>query len=304
MIRFVDLKRGKTLAVAGVWIVLACSTMTILKALPGWDQWRTLVDPGRRMATLFLALSVVGVTILRSIRWGLLLKPSHRGAWKKILPVFGWCFILAALSPFRAGEVLRVVWAKRQGASVVKSSGVILVERVADFLVLLFFGGALFLIAPIPFEFRYEILITGGVAALLIVLVAIVWTGFFNELSDLVSLRGVANLLTGTLIIWGMLLSGVYVYLSSFFSEMTSPAPAAAVMTLVNLSGIFMVTPGNLGAYEMAAVIALTCFGFPATESLVAATGLHVVVFSTSMVLGLICRVVLHAQGLRPGELV
>ena len=126
---------------------------------------------------------------------------------------------------------------------------------------------------------------------------------FSNGISALRHVRVLFPTLGLTVLIWLMLGYGFYIYLKAFFPYI--PASAAAVVLLcVNLSGIVWVAPGNLGIYEMAAVLALRSFELPLSEAIVAAAGLHFVVFCSALVSGLVCRGVMRVQGLQFRELV
>jgi len=112
-------------------------------------------------------------------------------------------------------------------------------------------------------------------------------------------------MMTGwTLLIWSVLLLGFFCYLRSFFPELPGFLPALAVLTLVNLAGIVWVAPANAGLFEVAAVSALSLFGVPAGEALVASVGLHLIVFSSACLAGLVSRWVLHCQGLKIMDIV
>ena len=104
------------------------------------------------------------------------------------------------------------------------------------------------------------------------------------------------RLVASTAAIWIATAVGFHVLLQTFFPGLPWTA-SLAVMAAANLSFFLSVLPGNIGMYEMAAVLALASFDIPGAQAIVAAVGLHAVVIIMTILWGLSARLVLFAQG-------
>ena len=74
---------------------------------------------------------------------------------------------------------------------------------------------------------------------------------------------------------------------------------AVAVLCAVNLTGLVAVAPGNIGLYELSAVVTLAFFMIPSSEALVVSTGLHAVVMASIISCAAIAKLLLKHFGLR-----
>ena len=108
-----------------IWLCLVFSVVFLINdnRFPSADQWKTVLAQDKIEGTLSLVLITILCMVLRGIRWGILLGRHINVIWMKLIPVFGWCFILAALSPLRSGELIRAWWVKRQGGSGMTGAG-------------------------------------------------------------------------------------------------------------------------------------------------------------------------------------
>lgn len=106
-----------------------------------------------------------------------------------------------------------------------------------------------------------------------------------------------------TVAIWGVLALGYYAVLSSMFPDIHWSA-AVLVLCAVNLTGIIWISPGNIGIYEAAAVLALSAYNIAPDMALIAAIGLHAVVLVSTVVVGAAAKGMLVHQGGRWGDFV
>lgn len=304
-----------------IWLILIAGFVVLVKGFPEPESWRALVAPEQRRGILALVTIAFVVMTLRAVRWGVLLIGHVPFSWSQLIRVFGWCFVLMMLTPFRAGEAARALWVRRQGGSASAGMGILVAERLVDFLVLLaMLGlvGSLSQNTPPALVRLSRIWLIVTVLIYLLVSTSYLWLGALRRRSrqpsvtlerpaPLRSLAGkvmrvgeglgsLGNLgknltvLGLTVAIWALLALGFQIYLRGFFPDLPWWV-AVIVLCLVNLSMLFMIAPGHLGVYEMAVVLGLGSWNIGGQEALVAAVGLHSVVLLANLGYGLVCRI-------------
>jgi uncharacterized protein (TIRG00374 family) len=311
------------------------SFVYIIRDWPSGDQWAKILARNNLAGICILSISVVAAMFLRAIRWGYLSKDRFSFFWSKLILIFGWSFMLMAFSPLRTGDFARVWWVQRQGGSASTAIGTLVVERMADLFVLLLYLCLLIgWTQKIPASIsKMGLLFLLG--TLLVYLVVSFFSGhlekwihnryldnnsnpdgeglfikiisktqnFLKGISCLGQLKTNLMVLVFTMASWAAMAFGVYHYLKSFFPGIHWSS-AVAILTIVNLAGLIRITPGNVGVYEMAAIMALKPFGISSVDALVTAVGLHFTVLLVFLIYGLGCRIKLGASGQRFWELV
>ncbi len=308
-----------------LWLCLTGFFIYIVRDFPSFEQWKKILSFDKVPGFVFLSFSIVFVMILRGVRWWGLLKTGFSYNMAKLIIVFGWCFILSSFSPMRTGELFRIHWIRRLGGSGSLATGVLFAERLLDFLILMIL---LEIITVLSVNFTSSIA-TFSLSCLAVTTLVYAALSLFSIpikqrlnkrlMSNIASqdkerfsykikskillfFQGVATLgawrnnlqaVVLTLIIWGALSCGFYFYLQSFFPGIEYTA-SLSVLILVNLSSLLGITPGNIGVYEMAGIIALKPFGISAGDAFVAVVGLHAIVTLVTLIYGLFCKMKLN----------
>lgn len=262
-------------------------------------------------------LSLIGFVtlamILRGIRWWFLLKNQVKGNLSDFIFSYGWCFLLISFIPARAGEFSRVLWAKKRGGSASKAMGVTLSERLQDLVILLTICSSAIIFRPASIDMNTH-LIYFWMIVLCVLYFSVSFGGlkfcnylttllFFNKLPTRVrqqvinfiegfSILSVIKIHITTLLIstslWLLLLFGFHIFLTSMLPSLPLSA-SALVLTLVNISGLIGVTPGNVGVYEAAGILALKAYDINEKLALISISGLHAIVIITTLTYGFFC---------------
>ena len=307
------------------WVLLAAFFVQFIDRWPQMEQWQAL--SGRHVGVPLLALAVLFcvVTYVRTVRWLVLLRSAHAFGIGQALAIFGWSFFIQTVTPFRAGELLRPIWVRKQGGSFLLAVGVLIVERLADLTVLI--ALLVFVISNYTFASGAWTDVLGPVQALVLGGLYFgvttssprlkAWLDRRHPESPMgkavsMGLSGLAQaahpatsvkVLALTVVIWGALAVGYYAVLVSLFPGIHWTA-GLLVLASVNLAGLIWLSPGNIGMYEAAAILALGVYDVPSGEALIAAIGLHGVVLVTTLAIGVVSRGLYIRQGGHWGDLV
>jgi len=68
-------------------------------------------------------------------------------------------------------------------------------------------------------------------------------------------------------------------------------------LCLIVLSSMITIAPGNLGVFEIVGILTLEAYGVTSDIAIVAVTSLHVVVFASTLAVGLTSMLLLHRGG-------
>jgi uncharacterized protein (TIRG00374 family) len=291
-----------------VWLGLAVTVLfgylAVRNVNPG-EAWDAFVESGKLW--LLPALGALAVAVLvRVVRWRSLYAPSRRPPFRPATKSLLIGYLFNNLLPLRAGEAARVIALHRSAAaSRVETAATIVVERAFDVLSLLLL---LFFVLPwLP-----EVSWLRPAAALLIalgavLLAAVVLLARFGERIVRLVLRplswlpflsatrfeaGVAYLAEGlaglrdprvaveafawTVLSWLLVALSFWFVLLGFDLDLSFLA-ALFVVIAVNLSLILPSSPGGLGVFEAAVVVALGAYGVSDSEALSYAILVHAV---------------------------
>lgn len=308
-----------------VWVALALFLWRFVERLPHGGDWRALFAHGASMFVAVFAVLFFATTLMRTVRWTLLLRGVIETPFTHALSVFSWTFLVMTITPLRAGELLRPAWVRRRGGSFLMATGVLAVERLADLTVLA--GGLLIVLLYGPGSSVWAGDVFGPLPLVLLagIYFAVIlaaprtkrWVdkraaphrmaqGFASVLGGLAQASSPtksASVLATTVVIWSLLTLGYHLVLGAMFPGLHWTA-ALAVVTLVNLVGIVWISPGNIGPYEAVAVLALSAYGAPAEAALAAAISLHATVLSVTAVQGLVSKAVMARQGIAWRDLI
>ena len=266
-----------------------------------------------------------GMYFFRAWRWRVI---SKEVGPQKLWPYFSGVAIGAfgnMVLPFRLGDLARVyVTAKKRGYSGTSSVATLVVERVMDVLSLLAVSSLAFFTIPTGSLSSSAMLVLkqGGVLLLSTAIAAFgvmlfmasgheIPRRFFSSLlaltprsasktleeklelfrRGLLSIRGGKSAILLAALTAMLILTNVSFYQVAFPSiglELSFPM-AVLTLALIGLSGLIPSSPGFVGPYHAAVVLALGIYGFPADRALGVAVFIHFVFYVNTVVIGLVC---------------
>jgi uncharacterized membrane protein YbhN (UPF0104 family) len=218
--------------------------------------------------------------------------------------IFFWSFFLGAISPFRAGESVRILWARQHGVDVTGTVAIWFVERSADLYTITTISLCSAMVVFNYLQVGPGIALGAGLLALpmltisflmhshttiKIPLLARLPNTIVSRLDFMRSYRFLIGSALLTLVIW-MLMGLMFYFSYSAFVENLSFHGAALLLGLVNLSFLLAFLPGNLVGYQSTAIFALGLLGVAPTIGLAASIVVYAVTFLVIFVLGAISR--------------
>lgn len=264
------------------------------------------------------ALALAAAVLLRAARWQMLFDSRTRPPYGPTLRALLIGYLFNAIMPARAGEAARIVVLHREvGSSRAEVTGTAITERVYDVLSLL---AILFVAAPflphVTWLHRAAIFaVVVTVAVVLGVLAATAGRGrLLNVASALLSRvprlersrvhEAGSNLLDGLKACWHPRLfvpavaltfaSWMLIALSGWFAVLALhlglPFGAGLLLAVTtNLAMVLPSSPGALGLFEAAAVLALSAYGVERSEALACGVVLHALNFFPYLIVGAAC---------------
>lgn len=310
------MRSGRTRA-AGLWLGIVVTVVFGYLAIRNADAdevWEALVQSNPWWLVPAFAALAAGIFI-RAYRWQLLfvpaLRPPLRLVWNAVLVGYFFNSVL----PARAGEVARVVYLNRRArAAYTQSAATVVVERGYDTLILLllFFAALPWLPSVSWLRAAAALALVVAAGLLAVALVAWRWQGrpLLVLLRPLVR-RGVlaqerveawAHLLgeglaglTRPATVLGVgswtVASWLVLSLSNWFAMLAfdlglSPVAGLLVAVATAVAMILPASPGGLGVFEAATVVALDSYGVPTSEAVSYALVLHALNFVPFLVAG------------------
>ncbi len=263
----------------------------------------------------FLCLMAL-IQILRSYRWGIIMKPIMKIDQFSLFSVTSVGFLAVIAIPARIGELARpYLISTKTGISMSSAVGTIMVERVFDALTVLtvFFIVVLFTPLP-PWLIRGSLFFLFLVLAFLGLMVFLVLRkeAFLKVLAPIVKLfpvkwhpklmglvdrlvdgfkiiphrRYICYLAFLSILIW--VIDAVAMYVLFFAFDLDLPLSAAFVLMVIIILGIAIPTaPGFVGNWHFFCVLGLGLFGVHKTDALVYAIVLHFLSIGVIDILGL-----------------
>jgi hypothetical protein len=261
------------------------------------------------LATLLL------MQVLRSVRWGLILRPLARIDQRTLFSITSVGFFAIVSLPARLGELARpYLISRRSGIKMSSALGSILVERVLDSLTILFVAVFVLFLMPLPpWLIRTSVFFLLVTLALLAVMIFMILKQdaslrLFSRLSrklpprfaDALN-RAVRHFLDGfriiadpallaivtalSILIW--LVDAVAIYLLFHAFGFQLPIAAALTLMIILIIGIAVPTaPGFIGNWHYFCILGLSLFEIPRTEALAFAIVYHTLAIGIVIVLG------------------
>lgn len=304
------LKVAVGLAVGGLFLWLAVRGVdlnSVGRALRGSRTW---------LAVLSL-LAMVVASVLRSLRWQVVLKPVASLNQRLIFPITMVGYMASTLLPARIGELARpIILARRSEVDTSAALATVVVERLMDSVVVVMLLALSLNVAEVPGPVKVGARLFALVVALgLLVLYlahlksakvseflkdppSLVPPGVAARLGEVVDsfLRGLSifrsplDLLGSfaiTLGVWGFTALSFYLIIEAFSLDL--PFIAAVCTMCITALGVAVPTaPGFVGNFHYFFILSLSIFGVGKETSLAVAVLAHVLQIGIQVVLGLI----------------
>lgn len=298
---------------------LALSALLIGLSIRG-IEFRAVVDGFRTIRGGYLIPAIAAMflmQLLRSIRWGVILRPIGKVDQLPLFSVTSVGFLAIIAIPARLGELARpYLITKKSPIPMSSALGTIFVERVLDSLTVLIIAMLALFFTPLPpllvRSSALFLLVTLGLFALMVLMIvrrettlrilapligmlparyaAIVnrlinhFIQGFQIVADPVLLL-LATLLS--IVIW--LVDVLVIYLLFLASGLHLPVAAAFVLMIILIIGIAIPTaPGFIGNWHYFCILGLELFGIPKTDALTFAIIYHALSIGIVILLGLI----------------
>jgi len=255
--------------------------------------WETLRRADYRYFILFLVLNLLALW-LRAVRWGYLLRPIQPVRTGRLLGPLCIGFLGNFVFPARAGEFIRAyLLGNKEGISKSTAFATVVVERLFDGLAIISFMGlaplflgrsggstgeklqwvglAIFLLYVILFLVllvlshhrevvsRYLIGSRPAQRWRIVRKVFEIVQNFTEGLAVLKSTREVFGALFLSYTIWG--LAGLINYFMMLSVDLTLPLYAAFFLVVIQSFGVMVPSPGFVGSYQYAHIVALGIYG-------------------------------------------
>lgn len=304
------------------WVGVVVSLASLILAFRGVDI-QGVADALRQADYIWLAPSVALIIVslgVRAVRWRILFYPVSDLRLVPLLNVINISFLANNILPARAGDVLRAALISTlEPVSASVALATVVVERVLDGLTVILILIVLLPFFPVPDQVAQVGRVAGFVLVALIVSLlvlstqrtrAVGWADFLlrrlpyvsadrwsdrvgrliDGLQVLRSPGGMAQAAIWSGAIW--LLSGAaYYFVFRAFHLQLSMLAGTFVLAATTLVLILPATPGYIGVFDYAAVLALAIFGVERNLALSTAVVLHAVTYVTFSVTGLISLV-------------
>ena len=298
---------------------LALSALLVWLSIRG-IEFRGVIDGFRTIRCWYLFPAVAAMflmQLLRSIRWGVILRPIEKVDQLSLFSVTSVGFLAIIAIPARMGELARpYLITKKSRIPMSSALGTIFVERVLDSLTVLIIAVvALFFTALPPWLVRSSVLfllVTLGLFAVMVrmmvrreatlrILAPLIGrlpvrhAGTVNRLIDhfIEGFRIVVDpallLLVSLLsiVIWFVDVLAIYLLFLAFGLHL--PVAAAFVLMIILIIGIAIPTaPGFIGNWHYFCILGLGLFGIPKTDALTFAIIYHALSIGIVILLGLI----------------
>lgn len=298
---------------------LALSILLVWLSIRGID-FQGVIDGFRTIRFGYVLPSLAAMflmQLLRSVRWGLILRPVGRVDPLSLFSVTSVGFLAIIAIPARLGELARPYLITRKSLIPMSSAlGTIFVERVLDSLTILIIAVIALFFTPLPpWLIRSSALFLLATLALFAVMVLMVvrrratlqvlaplikrlperYAGAVNRLIDhfIEGFRIVVDpglLLSVTLlsvVIWLVDVMAIYLLFLAFGLHL--PVAAAFVLMIILIVGIAIPTaPGFIGNWHYFCILGLGLFGIPKTDALTFAIVYHALSIGVIILLGFI----------------
>ncbi|MDA8124528.1 MAG: lysylphosphatidylglycerol synthase transmembrane domain-containing protein [Deltaproteobacteria bacterium] len=255
--------------------------------------------------------------VLRSFRWGLILRPLAKIDQWSLFSVSNVGFLAIIALPARLGELARpYLITKKSPLKMSSALGTIFVERILDMLTVLVIAAVLLFIIPLPpwlVQGAVLVFLVTLAMALLVILMIVKREATLRILSPLIGrlperyaegfLRLIRHFLEGfrimvdprrliatlalSIVIWLVDVYAIQMMLAAFDFQLPLAAPFVVMLILV--VGIAIPTaPGFIGNWHYFCILALGLYSVPKTDALSFAIVYHVLSIGVIILLGLV----------------
>jgi hypothetical protein len=285
-------------ALGAVLVYLSMRGIDLQQVFDGFKQIR--LD----YTLLFLLIAFL-VSVLRSVRWGLMLGPLERVSQLSVFSVSCVGFLAIVALPARLGELARpYLITQKSDIRMTAALGTIVAERVCDSLAVLAIFSVMLFFVPFlpPWLLRSAVFVSVPTIGFLILMIALIVKrdaalkalaplirllpagialkieGMLHHLIDGFGIFKDARLLLGVLLlsvlVWMVNAVAIFAMFQAFSWPLTFTA--AAVVMIVLLIGIAMpAAPGFIGNWHYACILGLMLFGIPKADALTFAIVYH-----------------------------
>ncbi len=299
--------------------VSAVAVHLLLQAVP-LDRLIGIVVYAQAWVVGLAAAAVLGSLLARAERWRFCFVPNPRPVrFRSALGTLSISYLVSSIVPLRAGEVVRaVLFGRRESRPVLAAIGSIVLEKWFDFVALVVLFGGLLTAGAVP-----QVAMIAGMSAIIVaagglgvVVGLVVWrdvtllllrtfeirlpwrlarrislSSRVEQLSAptdvLRHIQAWARLLVWSAVTWAFALATVWA--SACAVDVQLGLSAVAVVALVTSVGqAIPSSPGYVGVYHAATVVALSPFGVDPARALGVAVIAHMVSYGTLMLAGLV----------------
>jgi uncharacterized protein (TIRG00374 family) len=298
---------------------LALSALLVWLSIRG-IEFRGVMDGFRTIRSGYVLPAVAAMflmQLLRSIRWGFILRPIGKVDQLSLFSVTSVGFLAIIAIPARLGELARpYLITKKSRIPMSSALGTIFVERVLDSLTILIIAMvALFFTPQPPWLVRSSVLFLLVTLALFAVMILMIVRRetTFRVLAPLIGrlparYAGAVNRLIGhfiegfrimvdpalllfvtllSIVIWLVDVLAIYLLFLAFGLDL--PVSAAFVLMIILIIGIAIPTaPGFIGNWHYACRLGLGLFGIPETDAVTFAIIYHALSIGIVILLGFI----------------
>ena len=298
---------------------LALSILLVWLSVRGID-FQGVVDGFRAIRSGYVIPSLAAMFVmqlLRSFRWGLILKPIGRVDQLSLFSVTSVGFLAIIAIPARLGELARPYLISKKSTIPMSSAlGTIFVERALDCLTVLIIAVIALLLTPLPTWLMRSsalfLLVTVLISAVMFlmivrreamlrVLAPLIgrlpsrYAGAVNRLIDhfiegfriMVDPGLLISVTLLSILIWLIDVAAIYLLFLAFGLHL--PVAAAFVLMIILIIGIAIPTaPGFIGNWHYFCILGLALFGVPKTEALTFAIVYHALSIGIIILLGFI----------------
>jgi len=313
---------GLLVSAGAIWLVFSSVNLEIVLQL---------LSAAALPPLLLLLATLAAQTVIRAIRWSLLLPRRHgrRVPARRTLAPMLVGYLGNALLPARLGEPARALLvARRESLPAAAAFGSVVLERIIDTttLALLLLPAAWLLGAP--GWILDAALVAAVISGLLLLVLAFTGLGGLVRLGDRIANRLRSNLvgtaasrLAGLLaefssgaeasdrrpiVVVAALLSlgawlldaGMFWLASASLGAPVEPVQAVVIAAVAVLGTAVPSAPGYVGTYELAATAAAVALGIPAEQALAVAILVHSLTLIPMAVAGAVALVAIQREGL------
>lgn len=278
-----------------------------------WHEFGTSLRQANFWLLLPAALVLIGVTILQSIRWRLLVGSATIGL-REAFAILAIGTLGNNVLPARGGDVARMVLLSRQ-ARVRVSYGLasLILEKLLDVLALLVLAAFAVFVIAVPQWFATLLVLASVIAVLGVAICFLIERrdfvsvpstlraivpqrllaridgllhSFHDGLHILGSARNCAAVTVMSLAIWFAMALEAALVIAALHIRGTTIADMLVVMTIINLGLIVPSSPGALGTYEFFGVSALALFNVQHAAALEFTLVMHAIAVFVQVALG------------------